>query len=144
MAVVHFCPHWCPYKGTSLLYNRLRGKIQRVEERPRCPLSPWIGHEIRRFWDVSSPICGRYRLGADFFQQAGVFCVNFGYCKMGFTEVLSPKHTLPVLSLAHMGEQKIRHFGGCTLPERRIKLLLSHCNEPGVHCLSSAHLRRSE
>ena len=42
---------------------------QPVEKRPLCTLSPQIGHQIRRFWGCSSPICGRNELNADFFNR---------------------------------------------------------------------------
>ena len=49
------------------LFTRVRGRLQRVEKLPSCPLSPHIGHQIRRFWGCSSPILGRNEFGADFF-----------------------------------------------------------------------------
>src|SRR5215217_8884284 len=40
---------------------------QPVEKLPRHPLSLQIKHQIRRFWHVLSPDCGRYQLDAGFF-----------------------------------------------------------------------------
>src|SRR5215207_790231 len=49
--------------------TRLRRRGQPVEKLPLCTLSPQIGHQIRRFWGVSSPIRGRNQLNADFFNR---------------------------------------------------------------------------
>jgi hypothetical protein len=42
---------------------------QPVEKLPLCTLSSQIGHQIRHFWGVSSFICGRNQLNADFFNR---------------------------------------------------------------------------
>jgi hypothetical protein len=44
-------------------------KFQAVEKLPWYSLSPQIGYQTRRFWGVSSPVCGLYQLNADFFNR---------------------------------------------------------------------------
>src|SRR5215203_2193023 len=68
-----------PFGGSSLsttsmmapseVRRELRRTLQPVEKLPLCTLSPQIGHQIRRFWGVSSPIRGRNQLNADFFNR---------------------------------------------------------------------------
>ena len=47
--------------------NGLPRISQGVEKLPRYPLSLRIGHQTRRFWGGSNPVCGRYQPDADFF-----------------------------------------------------------------------------
>jgi hypothetical protein len=44
---------------------------QRVEKLSSCSLSPVIGYQTHRFSGVSGPVCGRFRLSADFFNKLG-------------------------------------------------------------------------
>ena len=44
---------------------------QAVEKLPWCPLSPQIGHQTHRFWDVFDPFVVVKRTDADFFNRLG-------------------------------------------------------------------------
>ncbi len=52
---------------------RTSEKTPAVEKLPQSPLSPRNGHQIRRLWDVSSPISGRNQLDAGFFNRLTLF-----------------------------------------------------------------------
>jgi hypothetical protein len=48
------------------IFTRVRRSRQGVEKLRCGLLSPRIGHQTYCFWDVSSPIRGRYQLNANF------------------------------------------------------------------------------
>src|SRR5919112_1207421 len=54
-------------RSVGFLFARVRGRVQPVEKLPWCPFSPLIGDRTQRFWGVSSPVCDRAWLDADFF-----------------------------------------------------------------------------
>jgi hypothetical protein len=50
-------------------YAEVRRKSQPVEKPLTRSLRPQIGYQTRQFWRVSGSLCGRYQLGADFFNR---------------------------------------------------------------------------
>jgi hypothetical protein len=57
---------------------------QAVEKLRWHPLSPEIGYQTRRFWNVSSPISGRYQPDTDFFNRLRV---SANFALTAFSEV---------------------------------------------------------
>jgi hypothetical protein len=53
----------------NAVQKNLREHASLLKKLPLCLLEPQRGHQIRRFWGISSLICGRYQLDTDFFNR---------------------------------------------------------------------------